>query len=122
MTHTGWLRLEGAMLALAAGVVFTLTGVSWWWMAVLILVPDVSMLGYLASPRLGALAYNAVHTTSGPLALGLVAHFVGSPSALAVAAIWLVHIGADRALGYGLKSPSGFQDTHLGRVGRAASR
>lgn len=28
----------------------------------------------------------------------------------------VVHIGFDRALGYGLKYPTGFKDTHLQRV------
>lgn len=31
---------------------------------------------------------------------------------------WLAHIAADRALGYGLKRPTSFHDTHLGRIGR----
>jgi hypothetical protein len=34
---------------------------------------------------------------------------------VAVAAVWVGHIGADRLLGYGLKFESGFRDTHLGR-------
>jgi hypothetical protein len=28
------------------------------------------------------------------------------------------HIGVDRALGFGLKLPTGVRDTHLGRIGR----
>lgn len=28
------------------------------------------------------------------------------------------HIGMDRLLGYGLKYPTGFRHTHLGRIGR----
>ena len=37
-------------------------------------------------------------------------------AAVAVALIWLTHIGVDRAIGYGLKYPTGFKDTHLQRV------
>lgn len=38
---------------------------------------------------------------------------------LALAAVvFLTHIGLDRALGYGLKLPTDFRDTHLGRIGR----
>ena len=37
-------------------------------------------------------------------------------TALKLALIWLTHIGVDRAVGYGLKYPSGFKDTHLQRV------
>jgi hypothetical protein len=36
--------------------------------------------------------------------------------ATAVGLIWLLHIGFDRAIGYGLKYPSSFKETHLGRV------
>ena len=33
-------------------------------------------------------------------------------------AILITHVGMDRAVGYGLKLPTSFQDTHLGRIGR----
>jgi hypothetical protein len=39
-----------------------------------------------------------------------------SDVAVQLALIWLAHIGADRALGYGLKYPTAFKDTHLQRV------
>jgi hypothetical protein len=38
------------------------------------------------------------------------------PVAVLVSLVWAAHIGADRAVGYGLKYPTGFEDTHLGRV------
>jgi hypothetical protein len=33
-------------------------------------------------------------------------------------AVLAAHVGMDRALGYGLKLPTDFKDTHLGRIGR----
>jgi hypothetical protein len=33
-----------------------------------------------------------------------------------LALIWSAHIGIDRLLGYGLKYPTAFKETHLGRV------
>ena len=36
--------------------------------------------------------------------------------AVRVGLIWLAHIGIDRAIGYGLKHPTGFKDTHLQHV------
>ena len=39
--------------------------------------------------------------------------------ARAFADFLLAHTGMDRAVGYGLKYPTGFSDTHLGRIGRA---
>lgn len=115
------LRLEGAFLLLAMVLAFhwlaTLPdGPSWVLFAVLLLVPDLSMLGYLVGPGPGALAYNAAHTTLGPILLGLAGVLFGAQILTAVAVIWGAHIGLDRALGYGLKYPGAFRDTHLGRL------
>jgi hypothetical protein len=57
-----------------------------------------------------------VHTLALPVAVGAAGVIVDSGTAVALALIWAIHIGADRALGYGLKYPSGFEDTHLQRV------
>jgi hypothetical protein len=114
------LRLEGAALLIIAVAVYAGNGAAWWLFAVLALAPDLSFLGYLAGPRIGAAAYNAAHTTIGPIGLALVGLYAPSPLAVAIALIWLAHIGADRLLGYGLKYAAGFGFTHLGRIGRAA--
>jgi hypothetical protein len=112
------IRLEWAVVAVAAVVFYASTGASWWLFAVLILAPDLSMFGYLGGPRIGAIAYNALHILIVPLLLLLAGHLSGSAAAIAVALIWIAHIAIDRALGYGLKLSTGFQDTHLGRIGR----
>ncbi len=84
----------------------------------LLLAPDLSMVGYLAGPRVGALTYNLAHNLVVALALLAVGWFVPvAPLALA-GAILLAHVGMDRSLGYGLKLPTDFKDTHLGRIGR----
>ncbi|MGH9167323.1 MAG: DUF4260 family protein, partial [Acidimicrobiia bacterium] len=79
---------------------------------------DVGMVGYARSPLAGAIAYDVLHTLAGPAVLGLYAVSARATHLLAVALIWLAHIGMDRALGYGLKYPWAFRDTHLGRIGR----
>ena len=114
------LRLEGAALLVIAVLLYARTGTSWWLFAALVLAPDLSFVGYLAGPRVGAAAYNAAHTTVGPIALALVGVLAPSPLAVAIALIWLAHVGADRLLGYGLKYDAGFGFTHLGWIGRAA--
>ncbi|TPL89103.1 DUF4260 family protein [Mesorhizobium sp. B2-3-14] len=111
-------RLEWAVAAAAATVFYGATGASWWLFALLILAPDLSMLGYLGGPRVGAIAYNALHILIVPVLLLLAGHLAGSAVGSAVALIWIAHIAIDRALGYGLKLSTGFQDTHLGRIGR----
>jgi len=114
-----WLRLEG-LAALALGLVlYGLTGGPWLLLVPLLLVPDLSAVGYLAGSRAGAVTYNLAHTwVPGIVLLGISA-WLASPVVLAAAAIFIAHVGMDRAMGYGLKLPTAFQDTHLGRIGRS---
>ena len=112
------LRLEGLLLLGAASALFWRSGGDWRLFAALFLVPDISLAFYLAGPRAGAAAYNAMHATIGPLLLAAAGFACGQPLALAIACIWFAHVGFDRALGYGLKHTRGFAFTHLGRIGR----
>jgi len=113
------LRLEGLAVCVAALVAYRMVGGSWLLFAALILAPDLGMLAYLAGPRRGATGYNAVHTVlapgllAGAMALRLV------PPVWEVPLIWVCHIGVDRALGYGLKYPAAFRETHLSHAGSA---
>lgn len=112
------LRLEGLVVLAGAVAAYAHYGAGWGWFAALCLLPDLSLLAYLAGPRAGAAAYNAAHSYVGALAL-LVAGVLGGPGlALPAALVWCAHIGFDRMLGYGLKYASGFGNTHLGRLGR----
>ena len=109
------LRIEGLAIAAIAAVLYGRTGVSWWLFAALWLAPDVSMLGYLISPCRGARIYNAFHTYTLPIVLGLSAWLLDARGLIvAFALIWVNHIGVDRLLGYGLKYSNGFGWTHLG--------
>jgi hypothetical protein len=111
-------RLEGAvLLALSLLIYWKLAG-PWLWYFLLVLAPDLFMIGYLGGPRLGAAIYNLGHTWLLPGILAAVGILGGTSFALDVAVIWFGHIGFDRLLGYGLKLPTAFQDTHLGRIGR----
>lgn len=113
------LRVEGIVLLAASLAAYAQFGAGWGAFALWFFVPDLSMLGYLAGPRIGALAYNAGHSYVGPVALLAFGVLAAQPWAVAGALIWLAHIGFDRALGYGLKYAAGFAHTHLGRIGRA---
>jgi hypothetical protein len=114
------LQLEGLALFAAMVAIYARGGGSWTLFAVLFFVPDLGFLGYLAGQRIGALSYNALHTTLLPIALAVAGPALSLPMARSVALIWLAHIGIDRALGYGLKYQTGFGFTHLGRIGRNA--
>jgi hypothetical protein len=114
-----WLRLEG-LAAFGAGLaLFGASGGNWLFIVPLILLPDLSAVGYLAGPRVGAFAYNLVHNwVPGIAVLGLGA-WLASPAILLTAAVLIAHVGMDRAVGYGMKLPGSFKDTHLGRMGRS---
>jgi hypothetical protein len=113
------LRLEGAAVLGVASVAYAQLGGGWGLFALLFLVPDLSMLGYLAGPRIGAAGYNVGHSYLGPVALGVIGLIGGQHLLPALALIWAAHIGFDRMLGYGLKYATAFGHTHLGVVGRA---
>jgi hypothetical protein len=99
-------------------VFYRALGGGWLMFGLLFLVPDLSMLGYLINRSLGAACYNAGHSYLSPGLLALVGLGLCSPIPYSLALIWVSHIGFDRLLGYGLKYPTGFGDTHLGLKGR----
>jgi hypothetical protein len=111
-------RIEGGVLFALSLLLYWKSGGSWLLYVVLILAPDLFMLGYLGGPRIGGAVYNLGHIGLLPAILAAVGLLGGASLTLDIALIWLGHIGADRLLGYGLKLPTAFQDTHLGRIGR----
>ena len=113
-----WLRLEGLAAFVIGVALFGASGGNWLFLVPLLLLPDVSAIGYLAGPRIGSFTYNVVHNwVPGFVTLGIGAWLASLEITLA-AAILIAHVGMDRAVGYGLKLPSSFHDTHLGRMGR----
>ncbi|MBB2972542.1 DUF4260 domain-containing protein [Mesorhizobium sp. RMAD-H1] len=110
-------RLESLSLALLALGAYWASGASWWVFAVLILAPDLSFIAYLRGPRMGAVVYNIAHSWIGVVLLAALGWAMNWRICIDIALIWAVHIGVDRALGYGLKYRTGFRDTHLGRIG-----
>ncbi|MCA0458760.1 MAG: DUF4260 domain-containing protein [Chloroflexi bacterium] len=110
------LRLEGLTMFAAAVVLYAHQGGSLLLFLALILVPDVSMLGYMVNVRVGSLMYNAAHLYTIPAVLAGVALAMNIPTLLLVALIWFAHIGIDRLAGFGLKYPTEFKDTHMQRV------
>ena len=111
-------RLEWAALLAAAIAGYLFLDGSWQLFVLLILTPDLAMLGYLAGPVVGAAVYNAFHILVWPVILFLAGLYAGEAILMQVAAVWIAHIAMDRTLGYGLKLPTGFTDTHLGKIGK----
>jgi hypothetical protein len=118
MRTVEWILRAESLAVFVAGVLLyvQLNGHALWLLP-LLLAPDVSMVGYLAGPRAGAITYNAVHNLGAALLVLGVGWFAAiAPLALA-GAVLIAHVGMDRTLGYGLKLPTDFRETHLGRIG-----
>ena len=112
-----WLRLEGVAGLVLGWVVWVSQGGELAWFIPLLLVPDVGMLGYLRGNHVGAITYNVIHNWFvGGLVFGLGVWATSAPLTMA-GAVLVAHTGIDRIMGYGLKYPTSFKDTHLGRLG-----
>jgi hypothetical protein len=106
------LRLENLAIMSAATLSYALLHADWQLFAVLFLIPDLSMAGYLLNPKFGSIVYNIGHWYVLPIIL--FGYGILTKSAfLPVGLIWIVHIAFDRTLGFGLKYPGNFKDTHL---------
>ncbi|MEO8285139.1 MAG: DUF4260 domain-containing protein [Chloroflexota bacterium] len=109
------LRIEGLVLLAGSLLLYARNGGEWVPFLALLLVPDLSMVGYLKGPAAGAALYNLFHNYLPAAGLAAFGVLGGNQLLLLLALIWLAHIGMDRVLGYGLKYSSGFKDTHIGR-------
>ena len=119
-TVTLILRIEGLAAGLAGIALYGLFQGNWLLLVPLWFVPDISIAGYLRGPRFGAFTYNLVHNWALSIALLLTGSLLNLTELALAGAILLLHVGMDRLLGYGLKYPTSFQETHLGRIGRNA--
>lgn len=110
------LHLEGAVVAVVAVTLYLWAGHPWWLLLALALAPDLAMVAYALGPRVGATAYDVAHTYALAVPLAALGVVADVDAAVQVGLVWSAHIGVDRAVGYGLKYPTRFEDTHLQRV------
>jgi hypothetical protein len=108
---------EAAMFALSIVLIAPLP-YAWYFWLVWILSPDLSMIAYLGGNRVGAMGYNIAHHKGVAIVLYIVGLYTFHPALEYAGMILFGHSSMDRALGYGLKYFSGFQDTHLGKIGK----
>lgn len=111
------LQIEYGSFLLGSVILYRHLHFSWLLFAALFLVPDLSMLGYLGNPRLGSALYNLGHAIFLPVCLFLFASAMDRALWMAISIIWFSHIVWDRLVGYGLKYPTHFKDTHLQHLG-----
>ena len=112
------LKLEELGQFLLAIILFSQLNYAWWIFAALILVPDVSMAGYLVNSKVGARVYNFFHHKLLAIILYGVGFWYANEVIQLIGVILFAHSAMDRLLGYGLKFGDGFTHTHLGRIGK----
>lgn len=112
------LKLEYAAFLILGILVFSRTEYSWWWFAALFFAPDLSMLGYLINNKTGAFFYNLFHHFGVAVILYVAGAAFSLPYLQMAGIILFSHSAFDRILGYGLKYPDSFQNTHLGKIGK----
>lgn len=108
------LKSEELVQFLGAIYLFSRLSFAWWWFPALILVPDVSMIGYAINPAVGAVTYNLVHHKGLGVVVGLLGLMTGNQQLMLAGVILFAHSTMDRMFGYGLKYPDGFKHTSLG--------
>ncbi len=112
------LRLEELLMFAFALFLFSGLDSSWGLFALLFFAPDLSMIGYLINPRLGAWTYNLVHHKGLGITLYVLSVLLPAPWLTFTGILLFAHSSFDRIFGYGLKHEDAFQNTHLGRIGR----
>lgn len=110
------LRIEGAVAFVASLIAYFHSGGSAVILVLAFFLPDLSILAYLISPTAGWTAYNAIHSYTWAILLGLAGTLHSSPAMLLAALIWSAHVSWDRLLGFGLKEGENFWITHLGVI------
>jgi hypothetical protein len=112
------LKLEETALFIFGIYLFSLLNLEWWWFLILLLAPDLSMIGYAFGNKNGALFYNIAHHKGVAVVLYIFGCYFTNEILQLSGIILLSHSAMDRILGYGLKYEKGFKYTHLGEIGK----
>ncbi len=113
------LKLEELFMFALTIFLFSKLDFAWWWYPVLLLTPDISMIGYLVSPQIGAGTYNFIHHKALGISIFVLGIILANQLIQFAGLILFGHSSMDRILGYGLKHSDSFQHTHLGMIGKA---
>lgn len=112
------LKLEEFLMFGLGIYLFSLLDFKWWWFLVLILTPDIGMVGYLINTKIGAILYNIFHHKGIAILLYLIGVYFENEVVKLIGVILFSHASFDRVFGYGLKYFDTFKHTHLGTIGK----
>lgn len=112
------LKIEELAQFILGIFLFSQLDYAWWWFPVLILTPDIGVIGYLINAKIGAFIYNIFHNKAIAVFIGLIGFYFNSSLLILIGVILFSHSALDRIFGYGLKYPDSFKNTHLGSIGK----
>jgi len=112
------IQLEELGMFLLSIFLFNQLSFAWWWFPTLILLPDISMIGYAAGNKIGAIVYNFFHHKAVAIAVYMLGFYLHNELIQLIGIILFGHSSMDRFFGYGLKTFAGFKSTHLGEIGK----
>lgn len=112
------LRLEETGQFFLSIILFSQLEYSWWIFPACIPLPDLSMIGYLANPKIGAWLYNFFHHKLLAISVFIFGILIDSSLTTLTGIILFGHSAMDRIFGYGLKFQDSFKNTHLGWIGK----
>jgi hypothetical protein len=76
---------------------------AWWWFPVLFFAPDISLIGYLLHPMVGAITYNFIHHKTLAILLYLAGSLIQLPGLQLAGLIMFGRSSLDGFLGFGLQ-------------------
>ncbi len=112
------IQLEEFAMFLLTIYLFSRLHFAWWWYPALILLPDISMVGYALGNKAGAITYNFMHHKAVAIAVYVLGLYLQNEVLQLAGLILFGHSSMDRVMGYGLKTFAGFKFTHLGEIGK----
>ena len=110
------LKLEQLALFAFAFFLYQQLDFSWWTFWLFLLLPDISIAGYLINKKLGAHIYNFAHHQGVAIVIIVVGGYFDENHIQAIGLVLLAHSAMDRVFGFGLKYTDSFKNTHLGRL------
>ena len=108
---------ELAMFGLSLWALYFLDA-EWWYYPLLLLGPDISMIGYAGGNKLGAFMYNLFHHKGVAIGIFIMGFLLPEMIIQLTGIILFGHSSMDRMFGYGLKLKEGFKYTHLGLLNK----
>ncbi|QNL52521.1 DUF4260 domain-containing protein [Olivibacter sp. SDN3] len=112
------LKLEEVGQFLLSIILFNQLHYAWWVFPAYLLLPDLSMIGYLINTKVGARFYNFFHHKLVGIAIFILGFSLTNEILILAGLILFGHSSMDRMFGYGLKLNDNFRHTHLGWIGK----